>query len=75
MRRHVRYRPLPSSSSGRPIALSWQVVQVWTSQKDLVEFNDRYYLPALGALGQEAFPSPPVVTDFDAVALSNGGSV
>lgn len=53
-----------------PVRGGWQVVQVWSSEAELIEYNREYFLPVLASLGSQAFPSPPVVTDFEPAVLS-----
>ncbi len=48
----------------------WQVVQVWRSRAELDDFNRAVFLPALHRQGGAGFPSPPTVTDFEAVHTS-----
>lgn len=48
-----------------PLEDGWQVVQVWTTRADLDRFNADWFLPALARLGDEAFPHPPLVVDFE----------
>lgn len=52
-----------------PVEGGWQVIQVWTDRQKLDAFNTAYFLPALAALGESAFPQPPVVVDFEAAIL------
>lgn len=47
-----------------PVEDGWQVVQVWTSEAELADFNREHLLPALRALGAAGFPKPPTVVDF-----------
>jgi hypothetical protein len=48
-----------------PVDGGWQVVQIWTDQAALDDFNASFFAPALASLGSAAFPQPPVVVDFE----------
>lgn len=56
-----------------PVEGGWQVVQVWSSEVELADFNRQHLLPALASLGPAGFPHPPSVTDFHPVSLELPG--
>lgn len=54
-----------------PTEDGWQVVQIWSDRQSLEAFNERVFYPALSALGDSAFPRPPVVVDFESAIFDS----
>lgn len=54
-----------------PVDGGWQVVQIWTDQEALDDFNASFFGPALASLGSTGFPQPPVVVDFETVIFDS----
>ena len=53
-----------------PVRGGWQVVQVWSSKDHLDVFNNRSCSPRSRPSGARPSHTPPVVTDFEPVAVT-----
>ncbi len=65
--RELEAAPVPSARqlfAAGPVPDGWQVVQVWDSREQLVQFNEAWLFAAMERTGSAGFPSAPEVVDF-----------
>ncbi len=52
-----------------PVDDGWIVVAIWDQRQSWDRFRDQTLLPTLQELGDQGFPSPPEVTEFETHAV------
>jgi hypothetical protein len=48
----------------------WIVIAIWDERASWDKFRDETLLPALQGLGDQGFPAPPEVTEFETHAVA-----